>query len=50
MNIIISIIFHFLFIKSLRFKLTILSLTFLVISIIGLSFSDQLKLRYIDYP
>lgn len=50
MNIIISIIFIFLFIKPLRFKLTILGLTFLAISIIGINFSDQLKLRYFDYP
>ena len=50
MNIIISIFFIFLFIKSLRFKLTILGLTFLAMSIIGLNFSDQLKLRYFDYP
>lgn len=50
MNIIISIFFIFLFIKSLRLKLTVLGLTFLAMSIIGLNFSDQLKLRYFDYP
>jgi len=49
-NVIITIISLFLFIKPLRFKLTILGLAFFVISIIGINFSDQLKLRYFDYP
>ena len=46
----ISNFFIFVFIKHLRKKFIFLGILIFIISAIGINFSDQLKLRYYDYP
>tara|TARA_B100000575_G_C23128014_1_gene653823 strand:- start:1750 stop:2721 length:972 start_codon:yes stop_codon:yes gene_type:complete len=46
----ISVFFIFVFIKSLRKKFFFLALAILILSLIGINSSNQLKLRYYDYP
>lgn len=49
-NFLISIFFIFLFIKNLRKPLLLIGSIIVVIFTIGINSSDQLKLRYFDYP
>ncbi len=46
----ISVFFIFLFIKSLRKKFFFLAFAILILFLIGINSSNQLKLRYYDYP
>lgn len=50
LNVLISIFFIFLFIKNLRMPLLLIGSIIVVIFTIGINSSDQLKLRYFDYP
>lgn len=49
-NVLISIFFIFLFIKNLRMPLLLTGSIIVVIFTVGINSSDQLKLRYFDYP
>ena len=50
LNFLISIFFIFIFVKEFRKSLIVISFFITTVFIIGISFNNQLKLRYFDYP
>ena len=50
LTILVAIFFIFLFCQKYRKKLLLMGLTLFIISLLAISFSSQLKLRYLDYP